>query len=393
MNLFRKTKTSRLKRVLLTIGFALVLFIPVDSLEVATASESCITNTPTGYSICGSFLDYWYTNGGLGYFGWSISNVTSERNALPPAGDGQIHTVQYFERARMELHPENKPPYTILLGLLGTEQYSIRPHNGQSAPAPEYNDDCFFIQGFPQGTCGLFGRYYKANGGLLKFGGPISHIFYERNAPPAGDGQVHIVQYFERVRMEYHPENSAPNNLLFGLLGSEQLALRNGTKLPTPAPVTAPPSQPTPTPTVPPTQPPAPSTEKVGGSVWIRNDNPTQYSVVTVYAQLFINDKPTIGAQTYTFWHYKTVDQFCSGIADNNGLASCSRNISDATIGYTVYIDVETHYNGKIYSARTGFTPVGSNGGGNPPPTPAPAKTTVTFISVQRVVNQGRTAV
>jgi hypothetical protein len=29
--------------------------------------------------------------------------------------------VQWFERARFELHPENQPPYNVLFGLLGNE--------------------------------------------------------------------------------------------------------------------------------------------------------------------------------------------------------------------------------------------------------------------------------
>ena len=32
-------------------------------------------------------------------------------------------TVQYFERARFEWHPENSPPWDILLGRLGAEVY------------------------------------------------------------------------------------------------------------------------------------------------------------------------------------------------------------------------------------------------------------------------------
>jgi hypothetical protein len=35
--------------------------------------------------------------------------------------DGQEYTVQWFERARFEHHPENDPPYDVLLGLLGVE--------------------------------------------------------------------------------------------------------------------------------------------------------------------------------------------------------------------------------------------------------------------------------
>ncbi len=47
-------------------------------------------------------------------------------------GDKQM-TVQYFERARMELHPENQRPYDVLLGLLGNEALQAR-YNGQLPP-------------------------------------------------------------------------------------------------------------------------------------------------------------------------------------------------------------------------------------------------------------------
>ncbi|HLT19146.1 MAG TPA: hypothetical protein VKZ96_06805, partial [Thermomicrobiales bacterium] len=43
-------------------------------------------------------------------------------NQPPPAGDGNVYTVQYFERTRVEWHPENQgTAYEFLLGLLGTE--------------------------------------------------------------------------------------------------------------------------------------------------------------------------------------------------------------------------------------------------------------------------------
>ncbi len=40
--------------------------------------------------------------------------------------------------------------------------------------------------------------------GLAQYGYPISEEFYEVN--PA-DGQTYVVQYFERVRFEWHPDN------------------------------------------------------------------------------------------------------------------------------------------------------------------------------------------
>ena len=37
--------------------------------------------------------------------------------------NGQTYLVQYFERAVFEYHPENQPPYDVLLSQLGTFQY------------------------------------------------------------------------------------------------------------------------------------------------------------------------------------------------------------------------------------------------------------------------------
>lgn len=37
--------------------------------------------------------------------------------------DGKTYTVQYFERAVFEMHPENKRPGDILLSQLGTFRY------------------------------------------------------------------------------------------------------------------------------------------------------------------------------------------------------------------------------------------------------------------------------
>jgi hypothetical protein len=37
--------------------------------------------------------------------------------------DGKPYTVQYFERAVFEMHPENQSPYGVLLSQLGTFRY------------------------------------------------------------------------------------------------------------------------------------------------------------------------------------------------------------------------------------------------------------------------------
>jgi hypothetical protein len=59
-----------------------------------------------------------------------------------------------------------------------------------------------------------------------------------------------------------------------------------------------------------------------------------------------------------TVWHYKTTTNVCNtGVTDSSGTASCTKNISGATSGYTVGIDVTLTLNGNPYYASTSFTP------------------------------------
>jgi hypothetical protein len=93
----------------------------------------------TGHNICEPFLGYWRGHGlefdgrrgaseaeSLALFGLPLSDTQ------PEMIDGQTYTVQWFERARFELHPENAPPYNVLLGLLG-----IAPGNVCVSPSTQ----------------------------------------------------------------------------------------------------------------------------------------------------------------------------------------------------------------------------------------------------------------
>jgi hypothetical protein len=71
--------------------------------------------SPTQHSLNSGFLSYWRGHGGLAQFGYPLSEETPE---VSPT-DGKTYTVQYFERARFEYHPELPPTYSVSLGLLG----------------------------------------------------------------------------------------------------------------------------------------------------------------------------------------------------------------------------------------------------------------------------------
>ena len=76
----------------------------------------------TGQSVQGGFLDFWLNNGGERIFGMPISPEMPMRH---PA-DGKTYTTQYFQRARMEYHPELPEGQRVVLGALGSEQAPIR---------------------------------------------------------------------------------------------------------------------------------------------------------------------------------------------------------------------------------------------------------------------------
>ncbi len=71
----------------------------------------------TSHAVTEPFLSFWEQNGGLAVFGYPISEVVMEE-----LEDGNIHNVQYFQRARLEEHLES-PDHRVMLGLLGRALY------------------------------------------------------------------------------------------------------------------------------------------------------------------------------------------------------------------------------------------------------------------------------
>ena len=71
----------------------------------------------TGHGVREPFLSYWEQHGGLLIFGFPISDEVQER--LPGDAPNQVHTVQYFERVRLELHSDQSTS-VVQIGLLGS---------------------------------------------------------------------------------------------------------------------------------------------------------------------------------------------------------------------------------------------------------------------------------
>jgi hypothetical protein len=112
------------------------VFHPLALLQTS-AQAGCRTFPATGKTVCGRFLQYWADHGGIAQQGYPISGEFTEVSDL----NGQPYTVQYFERAVFEKHPENQPPYDVLLSQFGTIQFRQKYPDGEPGattppPAP-----------------------------------------------------------------------------------------------------------------------------------------------------------------------------------------------------------------------------------------------------------------
>jgi hypothetical protein len=189
--------------LLTTIAIILVTIIPLPFVTHSTAAATRQCFAETGHCIQAGFLVYWQANGGLARFGYPLSD-----EGLETLADGRPYTVQYFERVRLEYHPENPPPYDILLGQFGRDLHPA------DSPAPPREGAVYFAATGHNLGAGFL-AYWQANGGLAQFGYPLS----EEISEPLADGQTYTVQYFERARFEYHPENHPPYDVLLGQFG------------------------------------------------------------------------------------------------------------------------------------------------------------------------------
>ena len=227
-----------------------VLAAVVAAYTPAGAQAGTRTFPETGKTVKGRFLEYWTQNGGLPQQGFPISEEIRERSDT----DGKTYTVQYFERAVFELHPENAAPYDVLLSLLGNFLYTEKYPKGASGQQPNTLPGSRLFPETGKRVGGVFLDYWQRNGGLAQQGLPLSDEFNERSDL---DGKSYRVQYFERAVFEYHPENQPPFNVLLSQLGTFRFRAKAGQ----PPAATAAPS----TPTARPAPQPTPTTDYGAG--------------------------------------------------------------------------------------------------------------------------------
>jgi predicted secreted protein len=193
--------------------------------------QACFTET--GKCVGGRFLSYWRQNGGLAAFGYPLSDELTESG----------RPVQYFERQRFELHAENAAPYDVQLGRLGDELlkrqgvdwFALQKATSAPAGCRLFAETGHTVCDRPGGPDFL--RYWSSNGLVLdgrSGAAPRASRSYAESLALFGlpltepisatlENKTVLVQWFERARFEWHPDNPAEFRVLLGRLGAELL--------------------------------------------------------------------------------------------------------------------------------------------------------------------------
>jgi len=316
----------------------------------------------TGYWVRGEFLAFFDRYGGVLIFGLPRSGEVYQ--------DGL--RVQYFQRARMEYHPNNPEPYKVQLTLLGDLLNYRMPGIPASAIPAMNNPQRRYYPQTGHTLSYTFLQYFESHGALDVFGYPITEFVAERGT---------IVQYFQRSKMEWHPENAVTSQVTLGNLGDEYIA-RFGVPRSTQAPTSSLPqptvqsSQLSTVPTQPgpseatratpiPVQQPTlvlPVQGVIGNlrvSASVRYPITGQGGSQTVFVRATDEvGQPVPNAAVEVVVHFRGGDQvYQAPNTDVTGSTSLTFGIGYPPPGYTVAIDVRASYGGRMVSARTSFIP------------------------------------
>ena len=306
-----------------------VLLLAVAPLGLLAQSPSEQYFPDTGHTVRGEFLEYFNVHGGLRVFGFPITEEFSL--------NGQ--TVQYFQRARLELLPDMPAGKRIQLGALSEALGKNTP--AQSSPGA----NTFFRRFFPEtghSVIWAFLSFFDQIGGVEVLGYPISD--YGRET-----AKGRIGQYFQRAKLEWYPELSPEQRVQLADLGSihfdllaEQGKVDPALKKPMPAPGTI---------------SDVPVSLKVSATtkdtVTARRGTQTLYVYVTDQKGAPRQDV----AVTYTLRDASGAQTYSLPPTDANGFTSATFDAGAFRPAQPVFITVNARSNSATGTDRTSFFP------------------------------------
>jgi hypothetical protein len=157
----------------------------------------------TGHTLDARFVTFFDAHGGVEILGYPITDVfVDPENGFP---------VQYTENARLEQVRQGAEAtirLPVLGELLGGWEAPLSPGQGSSSTS----SGCRFYPESGHRICFAFLDFFERHGGSELFGYPISEFKIENGR---------VVQYFQRFRLDWHPEAAAERQIQVAALGRE----------------------------------------------------------------------------------------------------------------------------------------------------------------------------
>jgi len=314
------------------IVMAALLLGSVSATHLQTPGGDCRYFAETGHYVCDEFLEFYETRGGLEIFGCPLTEAFDDPVRW-------VH-VQYFQRARMEWRPGNPDPYKVQLGLLVEDLgYRFPPASKEQIPASNSTLHHYFRE-TGHVVSYAFLDYFREKGGLDIFGYPRSEFMYEGG---------YIVQYFQRMRMVWHPENAPGSQMRLTNLGEvyiERFGIPGDYDDPRPPPGIQ-------------TTPTVPKVTRLDVGASVRYPTIARQGVETVF--VYVTDQrqlPVQGAAVRMVVHYPSGDQRYEFKPTNaSGFTRYSFDILPSVPGEKVMIDVTVTYRDLTGTTQTFFLP------------------------------------
>jgi len=155
----------------------------------------------TGHNVSGDFWKFYQETPGAAFlFGSPITEQFTDTRS------GRL--VQYFQRTRFELYPENPADERVLRSPLGELVFQRTPPKGTVDSSNPLG--CRFYPETGFSLCYAFLEFFDRNGGEAMFGKPISAFVFHNDR---------IVQYFQGARFDWYPEYPEGQKVVLAQLG------------------------------------------------------------------------------------------------------------------------------------------------------------------------------
>jgi hypothetical protein len=200
--------TRRMTEMRRIVGAALVLLALLAAPSAVSAEAGGRYYAETGHTLAPEFVDYFDEHGGLEILGYPITEAFVE------PGSGWL--IQYTENARLELSPATSGSAgSVRLSALGEAVGGWQPPLEADARPLGASQGCRFYRESGHSVCYAFQEFFLAHGGPSLFGFPISEFTLENGR---------IVQYFQNLRLDWHPEDASGERVRVGALGGVHFA-------------------------------------------------------------------------------------------------------------------------------------------------------------------------